>query len=200
MSEGNFANVTGVIDKRTFRREASRKAQIANKRIQRLERAGLQSSPAYQKYIAEGGAKFGVKGKSFNEVQSEMARLNRFLDAKTSTIRGVNQTLREMAKNTGVKYKNLAELRAKSDKFFELSSKVEQYLRTVEDIASAIGYQKIWEAINVYVQDAEIDLADAEVDIEQMTQAVSGVLTGIEQGNIIDNPFDKNRTIWTVIK
>lgn len=200
MSEGNFANVAGVIDKRTFRREASRKAQIANKRIQRLERAGLRNSPAYRKYVEEGGAKFGVKGKTFNEVQSEMARLNRFLDAKTSTIRGINTTLKELAANTGMKYKNLADLRSKADTFFELSSKVEQYYRTAEDIASAIGYQKIWEAINVYVQDAEIDLGDAEVDIEQMTQAVTALLTGIDRGNIIDNPFDKNRTIWTVIK
>ena len=200
MSEAQFANVVGVIDKRTFRQEASKKAQIANKRIQRLEKAGLESSPAYRKYVEEGGAKFGVKGKSFNEVQAEMARLNRFLDAKTSTIRGINQTLRDMAKNTGVKYKNLADLRTKADNFFELSSKVEQYLRSVEDIASAIGYQKIWEAINVYVKDAEIDLGEAEVDIDQMTQAVSGILTGINRGDVIDNPFSDDRSIWTVIK
>lgn len=155
-----------------FRREASRLASIANKRIERLERNKLRDAPAYKRYIQDGGAKFGVKGKTFNQVQSEVARLNRFLNSETSTIRGANRVLTEMAANTGIKYKNLKELRDKSGKFFELASKVEQYLRTVEDMASAIGYQKIWEAINVYTQAQGVDLSSGKLDVDQMTEAV----------------------------
>lgn len=161
---------------RKFRSEASRKAAIANKRIERLERNGLKDSPAYQKYVVEGGGKFGVKGKTFNEVQREMARLNNFINSKTSTIRGINSTLKELAVNTGIKYGNLTELRAKSAKFFELASKVEQYLRNVDDMASAIGYQKIWEAINQYTRQAKIDLSSSEVDIDSMIESVTNAL------------------------
>ena len=39
---------------RAFRKEASRKAAMANKRIARLENAGLKDSPAYQAYIESG--------------------------------------------------------------------------------------------------------------------------------------------------
>ena len=161
---------------RAFRAEASRLASMANKRIARLERNNLTDSPAYKRYIQDGGQRFGVKGKSFNQVQSEVARLNRFLSSKTSTIKGVNDALKEMAKNTGIEYTNLQDLRAKSSKFFELASKVEQYLRTVEDMASAIGYQKIWEIINEYTKAQNIDLGEGETDINDMIESVASAI------------------------
>ena len=103
-----------------------------------------------------------------------------------------------MAKNTGIKYKNLTELRQKSDKFFELSSKIEQYLRQVEDIASAIGYQKIWESINVYVKDNRLDLSDSNLSMDEMVDTISKAIADF------DNPIhDKvntiNEDIWFVL-
>lgn len=166
----------GLTDKaeriRRIRQEASRLSAIANKRLQRLEKAGMTDSPAYKKWIDEGGQKFGVRGKDFNEVQQELSRLRRFLGSQTSTIRGINSTLKEMANNTGISYKNLGELRENAKHFFELSSKIEQYLRTVDDMASAIGYQKIWKAINQYVKKEKINLSDSEENIEDMTHKI----------------------------
>lgn len=161
------------------RREASRLASLANKRVARLEANDLTDSPAYQMYIKTGG-KFGVKGKNHNELQQEVARLRRFIDAQTSTVKGVTNTLKEMAANTGIQYTNLKELKAQSAKFFELASKVEQYLRTVEDMASAIGYQKIWETINQYVKSGEIDLSNADGDIDGMVRAVTDAIKQYE--------------------
>lgn len=160
---------------REMRREASRLAATANKRVKRLERNDLKDTPAYKKYV-EGKPRFGVKGKDYNEVQQELSRLRGFIDSNSSTIRGVNNTLKEMAANTGIKYSNLTELRKKSAKFFELASKVEQYLRTVDDMASAIGYQKIWEAINEYTQESNTTLDSGEADVESMVEAVTKAL------------------------
>lgn len=188
---------TVKVDKRAFRSEVSRLASMANKRLARLENAGLESSPAYKKWVSEGGEKFGVRGKDFNQVQAELARLRRFVDAETSTIRGVNKVLREMAANTGLKYENLEELRSKSEKFFELSSKVEQYLRTVDDIASAIGYQKIWESINQYIKDAEIDLSDSEMNIDELTAKVVEIIKVKEDGGTI---FNDSNNKWILFK
>lgn len=161
---------------REYRREASRLASKANKRIERLERNNLTDSPAYQRYIKDGGQRFGVRGKTYNEVQQEVARLNRFLNAETSTVRGTINVLKEMASNTGIKYENLEDLKSKASKFFELASKVEQYLRNVEDAASAIGYQKIWEIINTYVETEKIDLESGSASIDDMIQQVSNAL------------------------
>lgn len=158
------------------RAEIRKLTATANKRIERLEKNGLESSPAYQKWLADGEVKFSVKGKDYNQLQKEVARLKRFLNSETSTVRGVNRTLKEMAKNTGIKYKNLKDLRTKSAKFFELASKVEQYLRTVDDIASAIGYQKIWEAINKYTKQRGEALGEGGADIDAMVRTVTDML------------------------
>ena len=158
------------------RAEIRKLTATANKRIARLEKNGLESSPAYQKWIADGEVKFSVKGKDHNQLQKEVSRLKRFLESETSTVRGVNRTLKEMAKNTGIKYKNLKDLRTKSAKFFELASKVEQYLRTVDDIASAIGYQKIWEAINKYTKQRGEALGEGGADIDAMVRTVTDML------------------------
>lgn len=158
-----------------YRKEASRLVSLANKRVQRLESNGLKDSPAYKKYLETGG-KFSVRGKTHNQLQAEVSRLRNFIDSETSTVRGVTNTLKEMANNTGIKYKNLEDLRSKAPKFFELASKVEQYLRTVEDMASAIGYQKIWEQINQYVKNEKIELDNSETNIDSMVKAITDAL------------------------
>lgn len=162
---------------REYRREASRLAALANKRIKRLEENGLQNSPAYQHYLKTGAQKFGVRGKDYNEVQAEVARMKRFIDAKTSTVRGINNHLKEMAAITGIKYRNMTHLREMMPKFFELSAKVEEYLRLIEDSASAIGYQRIWESINMYTQQNKIDLSAADVNVDDFIEVISDALT-----------------------
>ncbi len=176
--------------KKLYRQEVSRLAAIANKRIKRLEERDLTDSPAYRKLVENGVPKFSVRGKDFNQVQQEYGRLKRFLESQTSTIRGINQNLKDIAQNTGIKYKNLKELRAKANKFFELSSKVEQYLRTVDDMASAIGYHKIWEVINQYVKSEKIDLSDSENSIEDMVEMVTELIKNSEHNETLDYDFD----------
>lgn len=181
-SKVKFSNdfMKGYISKenvKAVKAEMSKLSSMANKRIARLENANLESSPAYQKWVADGSLKFGVKGKTHNQLQAELSRLKNFINAETSTVRGINNTLKEMAKNTGIKYKNLTDLRGKADKFFELASKVEQYLRTVDDIASAIGYQKIWEAINSYTKSAKVDLSETDTDIDSLVANVTDMLS-----------------------
>lgn len=176
---------------REYRAEASRLASMANKRLKRLENAGLIDSPAYKKWLESGGEKFGVRGKTYNEVQKEVARMKKFIDSQTSTIRGVNSQLKEMAQNTGIKYSSLKDLRSKAGKFFELASKVEQYLRTVDDMASAIGYQKIWQAINKYVQKNKTDLASSKTNIDSMVSEVTKAM------NVFDERIEMSGTEYT---
>lgn len=158
---------------RELRKEASRLSSLANKRIARLESNNLKESPAYQQYIRSGGERFGVRGKDYNQVQQELSKLRRFINAETSTVRGARATIKTMAVNAGIKYKNMKELVAKAPQFFELASKVEQYLRNVDDMASAIGYQKIWEAVNQYVKEENVNLANADNTVESMVEKVS---------------------------
>ncbi|HSH24628.1 MAG TPA: hypothetical protein VLA13_03720, partial [Massilibacterium sp.] len=120
------------------------------------------------------------------EVQAEVSRLKKFLESETSTVRGANRTLKEMAANTGIRYKNLEELKDKSAKFFELSSKVEQYLRSVEDMASAIGYQKIWQAVNEYVKQEQQTLDGSVGDVDEMVERISKAIAEYDEPAEID--------------
>ncbi len=165
--------------------EVSRKASMANKRLVRLENNNLTSSPAYQKWVDyQGGVKFSVKGKDYNQLQQELARVNQFIDAKTSTVRGLNKVLKEMAENTGIKYGSVKELQSKSKNFFALADKIKEYLRQTEGSASAIGYQPVWQAINEYVQQEKIDLGDSELEIDGLVDKIAKLTSyeKVEQG------------------
>ena len=165
--------------------EVSKKASMANKRLVRLENNGLTETPAYKTWINyNGGVKFSVKGKDYNQLQHELARLNQFIDSTTSTVRGANKVLKEMAANTGIKYGSIKELQAKSKQFFDLADKIKEYLKQTEHSAFAIGYKKIWEAINTYVEGEKIALGSADIDIEELTLKISEMTSyeKVEQG------------------
>ena len=179
------------MDAKQYRKEASKVISMANKRLARLEKSNLTDSPAYSKLVdSKGNPKFSVKGLDHNQLQSEMSKVKKFVQAKTSTVRGINTTLKEMANNTGIKYKNLKDLRSKASSFFTLASKVEQYLRNVEDVASAIGYQKIWEAINTYVSKNEVDLSRSETDIESIIDEIGELAMNEYSDFALDSLFD----------
>lgn len=161
---------------RAFRKEASRKASMANKRIARLEKAGLQDSPAYQAYIEGGGGKFSVRGKSHRQVQAEVARLDRLLNAETSTVRGSIKVLKKIAERTKVPWDNIRELKQNTAEFFRYVSIYNEYASTVLDAASAIGYKQVWDAASVYIKENKGIMDGGELDIqaaiESMTKSI----------------------------
>lgn len=152
-----------------IKRELRRKASIANKRLERLERNNLTDLPAYKQWKEYGGGiRFSSAGWDYNQLRAELARVDKFLSAKTSTVRGAIKYMKEIASITNVKYDRVSDLPNVLRNFFELSSKIEQYLRLVEGSASAIGYHKIWEVINQYVEEQNIDLKEVNKLAEEM--------------------------------
>lgn len=174
-------------DYQSLKREVSRLASMANKRLVRLENNGFEDSPAYKQWIESGGKKFSVRGKDYNALQKELARVRQFVNAKTSTIRGAQSVLKAIAANTGANFKG-KELWAQASNFFRVANMIEQYIRNTEDVASAIGYQKIWTAINQYTQANDIDLAAMQVDMEQMVGNIAQMI-GIEATNTVVDPL-----------
>lgn len=172
--------------------EISKKASMANKRIKRLENKGMTNNPAYRNWEQyNNGQKFSVKGKDYNQLQQELSRVNSFIGAKTSTIRGTNKVLKEIASNTGIKYNKIGELYEKSAKFFELASKVGQYMKNVNMSGQAMGYQKLWQTINEYTESKGIDLSGDNVDVDQFIKEISDLTTkSYEDENLNNIPDD----------
>lgn len=162
-----------------LKREIQRKANIAHKRLKRLEKNNLTELPAYKQWVKEGAVRFGVRGKNVEQLQQELNRVNRFLESKTSLVREANKYLKETADIVGVKYKSVKELPQLLSNFFRLSDKVEEYLRLTEGSASAIGYHKIWEVVNevVEVEEMTMDMTDEQLE-ELMAKVIEAI--GIE--------------------
>lgn len=153
---------------RKLRKEASRLSSIANKRLGRLKYQGYEDTPAYHTWENDrGGVKFGVRGKSNAEVQSEYWRVRHFLDNRTSTIRGANKVLKDIAASTGMGYSGMKDLKNKSKTFFQLAQRISEYDKSVERAAEALDYQKIWQQINTMVKMDDISLDYAEDSAEQ---------------------------------
>ena len=182
-----------------LKKEVSRMASMANKRLKRLERNELTDLPAYQSWVKDGAVKFSVKGKDYNQLQSEFWRLKRFLDNKTSLVREANKYLIEMAENTGIKYNSLAELKTKSKEFFRLADKIKEYYKMSEMNALALDYQKIWEQINVQIKQGILDLTG----VESTEETLQRFIQEIEKVSQVENNqegFKEGIKDWDFIK
>lgn len=182
MARSKFHNqlVEDTRIKPEFRKEVSRKASLANKRLARLEKNGLTDSPAYKKFMEGGGKRFSIRGKTGSELTKELIKINNFIEMKTSTVKGLNQVLKDTADRVGVKYKDIKQLQQYSSKFFELYNKSMQYLDTVENLGHAFDSTEVMETVRQVVKQEKIDLTDSEAALDEMIKRVSDMLTDID--------------------
>ncbi len=160
-------------EERKLREEARRLVSMANKRLRRLEQQNLINSPAYKKWVEDGGQKFSVKGKSMKEVKQEIARMNDFLEKQTSTVKGAKQYFKNVAKEVGIKkFDDFTDLQNKLNTFFETTAKIKEYLYNTKEIGVAIGYQKIWEVVSDYIEEVGHELELTEEDVLEMTEKI----------------------------
>lgn len=184
---------------KALKKEVSRMASMANKRLVRLERNELTDLPSYKAWEENGAIKFSVKGKSYQQLQAEFWRLKNFLDNKTSTVRGANAFLKEMAENTGIKYNGLADLKTKSKKFFELADKIKQYYKSAEQAALALDYQKIWQQINEQIKQGIIEI-NTEESTESVLNKYLQALNDVQPVENNNEGYKENSTEWDFIK
>lgn len=171
-----------------YRQEASRKVSMANKRLKRMEEQNLTMSPAYKKWVDEGGQKFGIKGKSTQEVRAEIARLNKFLNQTTSTVRGTKKYLTNVAEQVGVtNYNSYQSLNSQLKDFFEVSDRVREYLKNSKEVSVSIGYKKIWEQVNEYAETVGKEFNDLNEDIVEIAKSI----TQANAYNKLDNLTDE---------
>lgn len=185
------------VKEKALKAEISKKASMANKRLKRLEKNNLTNMPAYRNWVEYGGGtKFSVRGKDYNELQAELARVNKFIDNQTSTVRGANTVLKNIANTTGITYKNVGELYTKTNTFFQLASKVQQYMENTSGAAQAIGYQKLWAVINNYVKDNSIDLAGGIDDMESMISDLVELTKNEYEQEAVDTIQQQFSDLW----
>lgn len=178
-------------EEKKLRAEARRLVSMANKRLRRLEEQNLINSPAYQQWVEDGAQKFSVKGKSIEEVKQEIARMNDFLKKQTSTVRGAKQYFKNLAKEVGIKkYEDFTDLQNKLKKFFEITTKIKEYLYNSREIGVAIGYQKIWEVVSDYVEEVGDELELTEENVVEMSKKIVESTVYSEMDRMLDEMAD----------
>lgn len=176
-------------EQKALRAQVSHLASMANKRLDRLEKNELTSSPAYQKWEQNGSHRFSVSGKNYSEVQSEYWRVKDFLEMRTSSVTGTKAVLQEIATNIGwgkIDFENIALTQEQLSNFFAIADTVSQYLESVDESAAALDYQEIWDTINTAYQQGKIDFNNAELDAEQMQGIVNEMLVLEETQNMLE--------------
>lgn len=165
-------NVFTELEKK-YRQEASRKVSMANKRLKRIEQQNLTMSPAFKKWIDEGGQKFGIKGKSMEEVRIEVARLNKFLKQTTSTVTGTKKYLTNIASQVGIKqWGSFQSLNNQLRGFFAVADRVQEYLKNSKEVSVSIGYKKIWEQVNEYAETTGKEFLSLNDDIVEIANTI----------------------------
>lgn len=173
-----------ITDKqRDFRKEVSRLSSIANKRIRRLQESDFVSSPAYQKWLKEGGDLFGIRGKTQAEVWNEYYRVQSYLNSKTSSITGTKQVLDNMNEYTGMNLETYEEIINASSDFFRLADRVSEYLNVI-GLGAIYDSGQIYNMINYITQDINIDVEDMGVD---------GMTNYVTQ-ELVNSYYERNRT------
>jgi len=97
-------------------------ADVANKRINRLEKSDYVAKNALNA-AREGGGKFSTKGLNTNQLRGELNRARAFLSLKTSTVRGASKVYKAREKAL---YGAPAESREQALSRLQQSNKVEE--------------------------------------------------------------------------
>lgn len=170
-----MSNVILTQKQKDFRKEVSRLNSMANKRLRRLEGSDFKNSPAYRKWLKEGGEYFSIRGKTQQDVWKEYYRVSDFLDSKTSSITGTKEVLKNINEYTGMNLETYDEIINASEDFFRVAKRVSEYLG-LKGMGALYDSGQIYNSINLVTQDLNIALTNMNVD--EITRYITEELEG----------------------
>ena len=89
------------LDDRDLRKAVSSMGAVANKRLKRMENAGISFGNVEDDNTISGVKKFSVRGKSISEVKREFKRVKNFLENPQSSLTGMWKTFSEVKRKWG---------------------------------------------------------------------------------------------------
>lgn len=181
--------------RRELANKVSEMARTANKRLDRLEKNGLEKHSAYMAWQKDGKIRFSVKGKSYQQLQREYWRVKKFLDSETSTIKGAKRNMKKIAtdimglKAEKVNNMSLENLKNSTKNFFKIKDAIEEKYRDIGQTAKAIDYQKLMNEIAEYMKYTGDDLTAIDGDFNP--NFIEATADRIMQYMEMENELDK---------
>lgn len=176
-------------------KEVSRLAQMANKRISRLEKNNLQMTSAYKTWERQGKPHYSVKGKNYQQLQSEYWKIKKVIDNENSLVKTANANLKKTNIELGfAETNNMETIKANLNGFWDVFSKIKQYTDTLEQSDYNIGSPRIKEMISDYVKTNKADLSN----IDDVQSAIEKIKSDVDEYASI--PFDISTKAWVTVK
>lgn len=153
-------------DIKKLKAQISSMKEVVRKRIKRIKAHDFESSPAYKQAVDNDLLKISVKGKSYQQLQSEYWKLKNFLDMKTSTIKGINSYLDNIQSAVGTNITDKQTLNSYLSNFFDMASQLQDQLEASGKTAQAMDYRAIFTTINEMVRNEMGDLNETVKDVK----------------------------------
>lgn len=178
----------------------SKLASAANKRLKRIEQAGLKEYSSAYRYIQSSGGKFSVKGKSKEELILEYKRVKGYLspERRTSTVAGTRKVKEEneqkVADRLGVTFKNEKESKDfwraynkyadthRSDVYNQGSDTIQRLIAQRVEQGKSLNATAVTKMINKYIEAEREEIS--RIEREEFTELFDRV-------SETENPFIK---------
>ncbi len=197
-----------------FKKRLLAMQSAVNKRLARIEEAGLTEYSIYRNLReqglvnAKGQIRFSVKGKNWQELQTQYYQMMRVLNAKTGSVKAIRQHTKDLAKSIGFKFsRNGISMQAQLKDFFHVYRLLEDYYDKVQKQGIAMDYRRLFRAIEkalsieksaignlasdteslkniIETSLKEIGTAYVEDTLESLTNEFKNRITGINNANV----------------
>lgn len=155
-----------------------RLVSAGNKRVRRMEQAGLKSTPVTK--LMESGGMLSTKGKNLNQLRSEFMRAKNFLEDSRSSVAGQRKFRKEvidkLAKDHNVKISV-----SQFDNFFEVYEKLKE-LRPETDIIKAIKYG-LFGVIAEETREVDENGKPKEINVDEIVNRLAKQIDSIYEKN-----------------
>ena len=160
-----------------LRKEFAQLSKTANARIKSLKK-GRYRSPAVEKLKSEGVKKFGVKAQKL-ETEADFRRAIRqaknFLNAETSTRKGLKSVTKEMMRNFGIEKKggeSISAVTRKTRKLFDLYDDLKE-MQNQGQLKAGDKY----EIIEMMSQMYDDGLIDSQTSASEILENLNAMIT-----------------------
>lgn len=160
-----------------LRKEFAQLSKTANARIKSLKK-GRYRSPAVEKLKESGIRKFGVKAQKLEteeDYRKAIRQAKNFLNAETSTRKGLKTVTKEMMKNFGIEKKggeSISEVTRRSRKLFDLYDDLKE-LQNKGELKQSDKY----ELIEIMNQMYEEGLIDSKTSASELISSLNKRIT-----------------------
>ena len=171
------------LDEQQLKQAIKTMSNAANKRLKRMENAGIYFGEDSGKGVTSGVKRFGIKGKDFQALKNEFKRVRNFLNNPQSSLTGMWKTLKEVKRKWG---------RSPTKKMRKDFSKMEkQKGKLGKDMESGLTkYEELrrwrdtWKYYNKLIEEGA--WAPSQYDSNQVREAVYYQVTEQREYNLTD--------------